>query len=498
MTSKLANTLGAATIAALLSLTPARAAVVAVNGAVPATMNAGGVEGDPAEYIVGAPGPYDHSMPFLAYLGQNNSWNSLRIQESSTLQVSNFGLTVGTNAGANNNHATITGAGSSLTTTLLYLGRDGNANSMTVENGAGAIATSIVFIGEGKNNDAALGNNNSLLVTDTGSTFHADQTIRVGQYGSGNSMTIANGGSATLTLTLILGEGSTLDTALANNNSLTVTDTGSSLETSGLSLGSLGSSNTVTIANGASATSLGAISVGQGSASHPLSGNDNIITVSGEGSSLEAGGLILGSRGSGNAMTIEDGANVTVKYLDFLSVIIGAGDDSNPVSGNNNTITVTGVNSILALETHLTIGNYGSGNSLTVADGALVTYEGPTSLAISYHSGAVDNYLRLQGGYFAWQGDYLDAIEALLLEDKIQTWDPVNEVWVSANSSTGENYFGYAYFATNEEAFAYTGYADLGGYTILGSSPIPEPRHFATLAGLLALLLVICQRRARR
>lgn len=430
---------------ALFSFNPPRVAavVIAINGDVPLSMNAGGVEGDPALYIVGDPGPYDHNL-LLARVGDNTSWNELRIQNSSTLELPNFaptgGLQIGVGSSANNNRTTVTGPGSTVTSLYrLNVGQQGNANSMVIENGGAAIISDISSVGQGVNTDHTLGNLNSLTVTDAGSLFQVNSDLNIGLYGSGNSMSIANGASVEITggTGLYIGHGLIGNENFGNDNSLFITDDSSVLESSST--------------------------------------------------------IFVGRYGSRNEMIVANGANVNIDG----ALIVGQGISGQPLMGNDNTLIITGMGSVVNSRSQLNIGSFGSGNSITIADGGLLILQNPHfGFNISLHEDSSENYLRFNGGIMAIEGDYLNQIEALILADKIQTWDPVNEIWVSVGSITGGNYFGYGYYETEEGAFALTGYDGLGGYTILG--PIPEPRHFATLAGLLVLLFVIYRRRLDR
>ncbi|MFH1496891.1 MAG: hypothetical protein ABII82_03600, partial [Verrucomicrobiota bacterium] len=127
-------------------------------------------------------------------------------------------------------------------------------------------------------------------------------------------------------------------------------------------------------------------------------------------------------------------------------------------------------------------------NSLTVADGALVVVDGLFSVS----GGSEDsNFLRLDGGYLAWFGNRATELSQLLETGSIQAWD--GESWIDAD---GSSLFDFGYFVNNEDAFAFTGYEGLGGYTILTAAAVPEPSAFATLAGCGALVVALSLRRA--
>jgi T5SS/PEP-CTERM-associated repeat protein len=115
-----------------------RGEVIAVDGAVPATMNAGGTAEDPAAYIIGDSGQFDRDFGSNAVsVGLSASFNSLIIRLGSDLS-SGAGY-LGLSDTSNGNRATITGSGSTWTNSDdLYTGVLGSANVLTVEGGGGA------------------------------------------------------------------------------------------------------------------------------------------------------------------------------------------------------------------------------------------------------------------------------------------------------------------------------------------------------------------------
>lgn len=206
----------------------------------------------------------------------------------------------------------------------------------------------------------------------------------------------------------------------------------------------------------------------------PFASGSALITGPGSRWSV-MGQLIVGSSGPGE-LTVENGGS-----LSSAQTIVGATNNS------SSSVLVTGSNSIWTNTGSLTIGNYGaSSNTVTISDQALFK-QNSASLSLSV-GGGTDNYLRLDGGYFAWQGNNTSNVSGLLSGGFIQVWDGLD--WVDAD---GSFLFDFGYFATDAEALDFTGYNGLGGYTIL--TTVPEPGTWALLV-LGAAVLFLKLRRA--
>lgn len=554
---------------------PAQASVVAVDGDVPYEMDAGGTSTDPAQYIIGSTGAYTTNMS-TAYVGSTTSNNQLAIQNGSSLSVGAAGYigfqetsdnnsitisgngselemlgsltvgfsgshnslviedggkvfrsggggsgSIGYNVGSSHNSVVIRGAGSSWGSIFsLTVGMNGSDNFMRVEDG-GTVSTGYLTVGNGNGSTSNIGNNNSLVITGSGSEVTANYYSTVGGSSSGNSMTIENGAALT-TYGLRVGVGTS--SAAANNNvlkvagagsSLTITDerigvggvgTGNSLKiedgavvvadntstpntvgdgtaTSGnsmlvsgadssftgtLFIGRQSSSNALTIENGATVTSEFAI-VGYSS-----TGNANSASVKGVDSGWNiAGQLEVGQTGGSNSLIIESGASITTG-----SALIGYG------SGGNNFVEVRGEDSVWRNEGKFTLGSFSSNNTLTISDSAIVIVDG--DFVVSEYTSFL-NFLRLDGGFFAWEGDRASDMLSLLNNNVIQFWD--GTAWASAVGGQAT----YTFFATDEEGFAATGYEGLGGYTVMTS--VPEPGTWALLGGTALVASVVYRRR---
>ncbi len=427
-----------------------------------------------------------------------------------------------------NNSATVRGFGSRWTNTKeLQVGGRGSANLLTVENG-GAIEAAILNVGLGSSDAANFGNGNSVVVQGFGSTITASGHSTVGAYGNENSMDIrggaevkANGGftiglgsdsiNAKDNVVSVSGVNSTWSIAegltvgaystgnklaieqggtvantgstgtvtigsmvTSSSNSVSVNDNGSKWTIGGnLIIGDAGHKNSLTIQNGGAVTTSGSSVIGAA-----LSGSNNSVTVSGSGAKwINLGMLTVGNLGYKNSVVIEDGA-----FVSSVGAMIG-------YSGKGNSIIVSGSGAVWRNTGNLTIGGSNNAdNMLMISDNALVTLSGGFDFS-SYRDG-FGNYLRLDGGYFAWHGDRISEVSNLLAGGFIQIWN--GNQWVNA---AGETQFSYSFFETDQTAFDFSGYENLGGYTILAA--IPEPGAWALLSGAAFVMAPLLSRRKR-
>ncbi len=340
-----------------------RADIVATDGSVPATMNAGGILANPAEYIIGYSGSgiVNTKTGSALILGDTTSDNSLLIQNASALYGT--GGDIGRQIGSDRNTARVTGSGS------------------------------VLDYGQAEHRIGALGNGNSLVI-EQGAFLKAYQTV--------------------------IGGGTSSNSALGSNNSLTIRTSGSVWMGFGLFVGAQGSGNTFTIASGGRVESSAGI-IGIGNIADPTGGSNNAAFVTGEGSRWDMLGNIYFGR--------------------------------HPQNGQGG----------------------GSGNTLTLTDGGVATTT--DTLIFSNLGASEENYIRLDGGYLALLGNKTTQIATFLADGRFQMWD--GSVWVEATEEAG---FAYGYYATAQEAEAFSGHADLAGYTIVKASAVPEPSTYALLA----------------
>ncbi len=300
-----------------------------------------------------AGGEYYHNV-FVGYAGCSNSLN---VTSGATTNVGTLVIGQGDaslpGTGVGNSVTLGTGTGDTASMHIdgeLFLGGDsmensgGHDNSLTVQGGADIVIEGAAYIGYGcaasgtvysDDVDGSLGYGNEVLVTGTGSTWtqsNLHSYLNVGYYGCGNVLSVTNGGHVS-GADLRIGSGSL--------------DYGN---------GRCGSSNSVVIGETG------------------VTGDASLVEV--------AGYLHVGIYGSGNSLTIQSGADMTVSS----AVTIGGGvaDAGNQSSnsaygiGYANSITVTGEDTTLFVVNEgggyeaFFVGRNGCGNSLTVEHDAYI------------------------------------------------------------------------------------------------------------------------------
>ncbi|MBL7016354.1 MAG: hypothetical protein ISR84_02225, partial [Kiritimatiellales bacterium] len=278
------------------------------------------------------------------YVGASGSDNTLVITNGGWVQNNDYGY-VGFNAGSDNNAVTVTGAGSLWSNSSnLTVGVEGSGNTLTIANG-GTVQNTIGSIG-------STADNNAVTVTGAGSLWNNSSTLTVGDYGSGNSLTIMNSG------TVQNGMGLIGYNAGANDNAVTVTGPGSVWNnSSSLYVGFYGSGNSLTITNG------GIVNNTYSTIGVNSTAENNAVTVTGPGSVWSnSGDLAIGYFSDAATLTIADGGLVE-NTIGTIGKRIGA---------DFNAVTVTGAGSLWSNSSNLTVGVEGSGNTLTIADGGTV------------------------------------------------------------------------------------------------------------------------------
>ncbi len=301
----------------------------------------------------------------------------------------------------------------------------------------------------------------------------------------------------------------------------------------GAYVGLSSSYNFLVVASGSTLTSKGGI-VGSGSASQY-----NMVSLIGSGTSWAAGDrLDVGSEGSNNHLSVEEGAHVAVKWAyvglsetahnNTLNILgagssmsvqndlsIGSNGSNNIVrvgyggtltsgyvdigfdsGANNNEAIVYGQGSTWSLQ-QLAIATYfdGTGNALTIEDGGLVRISGFWDLSDALTINSADgNFLNFNEGFLAIEGDATHIIAGLIDDGAFRIWD--GSTWQIA----GVDDLLFGYFDNDSDALAFSGYTELGGYTILtnvAGTAIPEPSTYAALAGCAVLGLAIARRYQR-
>jgi T5SS/PEP-CTERM-associated repeat protein len=317
------------------------------------------------------------------FVGYSGSGNSLAIASNSTVITVGGNSVIGYQTNANNNSVLVTGSGSVWSNeSYLYVGESGMSNSLTIINGGTVYADFFASIGDSSNADY-----NTALVSGSGSVWNNDELV-VGDYGAGNSLTIASNASVYSMygyLGLQIG---------ASNNAVLVTGSGTVWNNiNDLGVGVQGGGNSLTIASNATVYSGDAV-IGEFSGA-----SNNAVLVTGSGSLWSTTyELYVGVEGSGNSLTIASSGIVYNGY---------GGDDSfigYQTNANNNTVLVTGSGSIWNNAFDLIVGNYGADNSLTIASSGTV-YNGYDSY-IGAGSGASNNTVLVTGTGSVWSNTY--------------------------------------------------------------------------------------------
>jgi len=129
----------------------------------------------------------DASRAQNLYVGSNTPSNTLDLTSGTTSYVQTY---IGFSAGSDSNALTVANPGTLLTNSNdLYVGNEGSGNSLTISNG-GAVNNLLGRVGS-----AATSSNNSVLVTDTGSLWTTSDDTFIGEAGSGNNLGVGNAGT---------------------------------------------------------------------------------------------------------------------------------------------------------------------------------------------------------------------------------------------------------------------------------------------------------------
>jgi T5SS/PEP-CTERM-associated repeat protein len=445
--------------------------------------------------------------------------------------------------------ATVSGEYAIWEANTIVIGDDGGTGTLTVSDG-GAVGASIsVGAGEGSTGTLNILENGGvgsydLDIGDEGGsgTVNVDggrlsvygSLYLSGEDGGSGSLTIANGGTVSVDAEAYVGIGSDQATI----GTVTLTGEGSTLETELLYLGVDGATGMVSVSDGASLITNNDVYVG-------YMNNDTgsgTLTISGQSSTWEATGSLFVGYGSGvGTVSITDGSTVTI--------LSGESEDGGDVCiGYENTdssgsVTVDGSGSTLTISNDLLLGYSGGTGTLSITNGGSVLVSSDASLGTGSKSSAsllvsgkdslfqVGDTLRIDSsgssyssileiqdqalvqagslnldgdegtalieineGYLALEGNVVDDVLELIGDGLILYWNNTTGEWSSvSDTSLITDYFVVEYFETDEAAYAFSGYDDLGGYTILTSAP--EPTTWALLAGCLVLGLTILRRR---
>jgi len=311
-------------------------------------------------------------------IGTFGTGNTLRVSNGGTVGVPSTAISeVGVDSASRSNVVIVTDPGSVWHAgEELVFGAGGSGNTLTITNG-GVVFDSIGIVGDGG------GGNNVVTITGTGSVFSND-TLFVGEQCPSNSVIVADGGR--LVCRGVMG-----NTSNGFNNTVTVTGTGSVWNlTTFLNIGGLGASNKVTLTNGGLLLASSLLTVG----SFNAASSNNLLEVSGGSlfatNALGTGELVIGPSGFQNSFVLNSG---TVTVDDLVAPAAGG---SSIISLNGGTLTA---------------------RSATIANGLDFIIGGTNTSATYIASGGVqffENNLVVQRGTFTMNGGNVSVNQLVL------------------------------------------------------------------------------------
>ena len=275
-------------------------------------------------------------------IGSSAANATLLVTNGATLSVGssigNFNNSLlGASASASNNLAVIANPGSLwANTAVMRVGDSGSLNTLLITNG-GRVTTSGFITGYDSG-----ANYNQVIVSDPGSEISNGDTLFVGSFGSFNTLLIANGGRVANNGGAIGSNGG------ANSNQVTVSGNNSAWTNTGLlRVGEFGSFNTLLITNGG-AVQAANFYVGENSGSGNLlsvgsgtltvtNATSNAVLDTRRGTSVLNGGIITADRllvtnGSAGTFTFNNGNLNTRAATVANGAIFSVGNGSSPAT----------------------------------------------------------------------------------------------------------------------------------------------------------------------
>jgi len=255
----------------------------------------------------------------------------------------------------------------------VVVGNVNSSNQLRLVDG-GVVESSDGIVGSGAGSDF-----NTVEISGSGSEWENSSDFVLGEYGSDNLLTITNNGVLDVWSDSVIGY-----EVGADRNAVIVHGSGSHLFTEfGIVVGGDGSSNTLSAVEGGLVTSGGGV-VGAAS-------DHNKVLLDGSGSRWNmASSLRVGMFGSSNEFTVVDGAVASVAGNTYIGDFAGS---------EGNVLVVDGSGSRLHNTLNMHVGRQGSGNELSILDGAQV-YDDIGLLGTD--NGADHNSALIDGNGSAW------------------------------------------------------------------------------------------------
>ncbi|MFA7004078.1 MAG: PEP-CTERM sorting domain-containing protein, partial [Verrucomicrobiia bacterium] len=277
------------------------------------------------------------------------SYNSLIVTNGSRVSY-NSGF-IGHYVSASNNSVLVSGLNSLWTNSgEVRVGDFGSDNSLAIVN-TGRVVGGFGFIGAV---DGA--SNNYAMVHGSGSVWNNTNGFAVGYGGAFNGLLITNGG---VVLNATTGGVGILPTA--TYNSVLISGSGSAWSNgSGFAVGYFGSDNQLAINDG------GRLVTTEASVGGDAGATNNAVLVTDNGSlwngAVGAGYINIGEAGSGNNLTIANGGQVSNVFSAIGSQAVAS----------NNWVLVTGTGSVWSSSDQVSMGDAGSRNQLIITNGGAV------------------------------------------------------------------------------------------------------------------------------
>ena len=318
-------------------------------------------------------------------VGESGDNNSLTISDGAQVSSNRTGdgawntnFSIGLNSGADNNTVTVTGSGSTLTVGgngYLEVGRIGSGNSLIISDGA--TATCYLFWTSGGSGNPGGASNSILTVTGAGSTLSVGLYWDIADRGTGNQFNVLNGG----TVNMASGQGY-VGWYGGSASAILVDGAGSVWNTAGIDWGNGSSDHTATVSNGGRWNS-GGVNVKNANAVNLDSGGElNVTTLNLSTASsrlnFDGGRLIAQSTGSltsgSGQINLIGPAYIQTDYARTIGVVIYGGggltkEGSGVLTLSNNN-TYTGDTTVTAGTLKLsTAGNNNIANSAKIVVG---------------------------------------------------------------------------------------------------------------------------------
>lgn len=333
------------------------------------------------------------------------------------------GIVLGSGGGADSNSITLLGGGTISVSGNVSVGNGGSWNRMTLSNGT-TLSASYVTIGSQSTGGVA-GSSNSILVTGS-STLTAGGLTVTNSDGTLAGAVVIDGTNSRM----ILGE-LILDSGLSSSNGIpavTLTNGGGLTVTDSLRIGVATPNNGMALGGGSDQLQLqNNLTLG----SAPTSGN-NFLILSNNALLNTPGELDIGISGSHNSVIFSDGARASVGTYVTLGFQVGS---------SNNSLTLSGTNTMLDVGNALYVGQSGSGNVMALSNGAtLISSYGFIGGYASSNFAASNNSVLLTGNGTLWSNSRsLNVGNYFSITNRTNGSNSISEWWGSGNSLTIEN-----------------------------------------------------------